>query len=204
VIEMDVHEHIKAFAERINDVPGVTLEDIAIGQEFPVVRFAGAGGATMTARGITEPDWDGKMREARRFYIVAGMHSSFGYTPEEALIKLLNEREWLGKPVAKKMEEILVAATGDPRALRRRIVCAANRQRGGGVIICGARHWDLLMHGTREALGLHASEFEQGFVCNFGDWHTREEAYVIAARMCQIRRPSASPGGKYLYSECLY
>ena len=84
----------------------------------------------------------------------------------------------------------------------RRVVCAANRHRESGLIICGARHWDKVMraqvseteHGTRN--------WEQGFIDQFGDFLTREEAWVVALYEGQIRREVSTPGT--LYSENLY
>jgi len=64
------------------------------------------------------------------------------------------------------------------------IVCAANKY--GDLILCGARHWDMLMHAQADAIGnlkvraLRKEHGEkQGFVNNFGEFRTRKEAREI-------------------------
>lgn len=90
----------------------------------------------------------------------------------------------------------------------RRIVCAANRRRTDGHIICGARHWDKLMRAqaiqcnTSKIFGHSFNGWDQGFIDQFGDWLTREEAWVVAEEQGQIRRRCG--GGERLYSENLY
>ena len=80
----------------------------------------------------------------------------------------------------------------------RRVVCAANR-RMDGHIICGARHWDKVMRAqTNDYKG-----WSQGFIDQFGDWMTREEAWKVAADQDQIRRRVGGDTGR-LYSENLY
>lgn len=80
----------------------------------------------------------------------------------------------------------------------RRIVCAANRHRVTGHIICGARHWDKVMRSqTQEYKG-----WEQGFIDQFGDFLNRQDAWRIAEDQGQIRRTVSTPGT--LYSENLY
>lgn len=99
-----------------------------------------------------------------------------------------------------------------------RIVCAANYHPNSPLIL-GARHWDPLMHAnyeqfeqlhvhrvkTGEAVGLfpEGHEFEQGFIDKFGNWLTREEAWVVANAAGQILRRVGGDGGR-LYSENLY
>lgn len=92
-----------------------------------------------------------------------------------------------------------------PDDLRGRIVCAANRRKSDGLIICGPRHCDatmralMLLLGGREAwLGA-----DQGFVDQFGTFHTREEAHVIATRQGQIFRRCGGDESR-LFSENLY
>lgn len=94
-----------------------------------------------------------------------------------------------------------------------RIVSAANKFEltdGGYVVIAGVRHWDKVM---REAvkpfldLGLITSTrkhgCEQGFVDNKGNFHTREQAWVVAQKEGQIIRDADDYVGT-LFSENLY
>lgn len=84
----------------------------------------------------------------------------------------------------------------------RRVVCAANRKRETGLIICGARHWDKIMRAQAKALNETFTGWDQGFIDQFGDFITRDEAWVIAKDQKQIFREVSSPGR--LYSENLY
>lgn len=88
-----------------------------------------------------------------------------------------------------------------------RVVCAANRNRVTGLIICGARHFDSIMHAQMlERPELERDDWrksEQGFIDQFGNFLTREEAYKIAVLNNQrIRRFGGDEG--VLYSENLY
>ena len=61
------------------------------------------------------------------------------------------------------------------------VVCAACRN--GDIIIAGARHFDQLMRLLILALDkskLENKEWEQGFIDQFGDFLTRQEAMKIA------------------------
>ena len=87
-----------------------------------------------------------------------------------------------------------------------RIVCAANRY--NDVIILGARHFDSAMHRQIAQLdsGLKpdsSGKWEQGFIDQFGNFHDRLEAHIIATAANQIIRRVG--GDDYrLYSENLY
>ena len=87
-----------------------------------------------------------------------------------------------------------------------RIVCAANRL-SNGMLIVGARHYDSVMHATIKALkaaGVNVDkDCEQGFIDQFGNFYTREEAWDIALANNQIIRRVGGDGCK-LYSENLY
>lgn len=100
-----------------------------------------------------------------------------------------------------------------PECLKKKprvVVCAANRSKFTGKIICGARHWDSLMRGQvnfhragqtrmpREWVGA-----EQGFVDQFGNFMTREEAWKVAEDANQIKYSRNYSKGT-LYSEDLY
>jgi len=82
-----------------------------------------------------------------------------------------------------------------------RIVCAANRK--DGRIITGARHYDKVMR--EQMIASEGLEWwrscEQGFINQFGEFLTREEAWVIANANGQIMRESTIQGT--LFSECL-
>lgn len=69
---------------------------------------------------------------------------------------------------------------------RRRVVCAANRY--GDIVIPSARHFDVRMHDLiLRIVGEEALKGEQGFICNYGLFLTREEAFLIAKKHGQIK-----------------
>lgn len=82
-----------------------------------------------------------------------------------------------------------------------RIVCAANKYKDG-TVVCGARHFDMLMHNVLAKLEIKPGKEEQGFVDNKGQFLTREEARVIAFQNGQIEHVSIHP--TRLFSEDLY
>jgi hypothetical protein len=82
-----------------------------------------------------------------------------------------------------------------------RIVCAANRHRESGRIICGARHWDDIMR-SQKTPEEKWSGWDQGFIDQFGKYLSRKEAWKIAEEQGQIRRKVSTDGT--LYSENLY
>jgi hypothetical protein len=88
------------------------------------------------------------------------------------------------------------------------IVCAANRF--GEVIICGARHWNQNMRQQASMMGgikhlRSLGQEEQGFIDQFGDWHTREEAMQIVLKNGQPFNKERNGGGmSCLFSEGLY
>ena len=57
------------------------------------------------------------------------------------------------------------------------VVCAANRK--DGIIFAGARHCDSVMHGQARAAGMKLTCSEQGFINQFGEFLTHEEAMQI-------------------------
>lgn len=74
---------------------------------------------------------------------------------------------------------------------------------GQPVVIVGARHHDFIMRKVYNALDVNPSKAEQGFIDNYGCYHTREDAYVIADEAGQIDYDRN--GCKHrLYSEGLY
>ena len=93
----------------------------------------------------------------------------------------------------------------DYRPGKRRVVCAANKF-PDGTLILGARHWDPLMRATFKKLysDRHESGLEQqGFVDQYQNFMTREEAWIVAMEAGQIIRRVGGDEG-CLYSENLY
>ena len=88
----------------------------------------------------------------------------------------------------------------------RKIVCAANKHIKEDIIVIGVRHFDSIMRDQITAFNrsLRRSFWTQGFIDNKGDFHTREEAYIIAKAAGQIRRKDGGYDGDDLYSEDLY
>lgn len=88
---------------------------------------------------------------------------------------------------------------GEPR-----VVCAAIRDKLGR-IIAGARHFDQVMIAQIRRTTPDQDAFrtaEQGFIDQFGNFLTREEAMVLATKWGQIIRDDE--GRQSLYSENLY
>jgi hypothetical protein len=88
---------------------------------------------------------------------------------------------------------------------QRRVVCAANRD-ASGVVILGVRHWDAFMHAQADSLPWIAGSHEQGFIDQLGDFMDRHEAWQVAEAAGQIiRRVGGDDAdGGTLYSENLY
>lgn len=87
-------------------------------------------------------------------------------------------------------------------SVQRVVVCAANRI--GDVILCGARHWDEIMHKQADAMGLAGSacDAEQGFIDQYGQFMDRREAKVVALASGQKLRDPIM--GDLCFSENLY
>lgn len=98
---------------------------------------------------------------------------------------------------------------GKPRV----VVCAANRSKVTGKIIAGARHWDSVMRqqvawlegqpGDRKMPDEWAGA-EQGFIDQYGQFMTREEAWSVAERASQIKYANRSHEKGVLFSEDIY
>jgi len=84
-----------------------------------------------------------------------------------------------------------------------RVIVSAANLCSDGLIITGARHLDTIMRATYKALGRHANADEQGFIDQWGNFLTREEAWIVAERQGQIKHRCGGDGKK-LYSENLY
>lgn len=91
-----------------------------------------------------------------------------------------------------------------PERSPQRIVCAAIRHSNGS-IICGPRHFDALMRSQIFARkqGEEWRGAEQGFVNQFGEFLTREQAYEIADTNGQHLHGEGYDG-RLLFSEDLY
>lgn len=90
----------------------------------------------------------------------------------------------------------------------RRVVCAAYMM-DDGLIVTGARHFSPDMratmkriYGDKYHLRRNREHHEGGFIDQFGEYLTREEAWKIAEANGQIWREVAPKGT--LYSENLY
>lgn len=85
----------------------------------------------------------------------------------------------------------------------RRVVCAAIRN-SNFEIICGPRHFDAVMQAQIDVSGGHVwDRADQGFVDQFGNWLSREEAWAVAHAAGQVVRRVGGDGER-LYSENLY
>lgn len=88
---------------------------------------------------------------------------------------------------------------------RRVVVCAACRY--GDLILMSPRHWDIPMYALLAHIKVGNKiplKSEQGFVDNWGNFMTREEAYVVAEARGQIKYPEHGTGNGVLFSEMLY
>ena len=88
------------------------------------------------------------------------------------------------------------------------VVCAAIRF--GDIILCGARHHDKIMRKQVDAMGglkylrTLTEREEQGFIDQFGDYLSREEAMKIVKKNGQPFDIERNNGDIYLFSEGLY
>ena len=86
------------------------------------------------------------------------------------------------------------------------IVCAAIKLHDG-TVICAPRHGGPLVATLLLRIGersFSSKDEDQGFVDQFGNFHTREEAYIVAKRNGQIRREVSTGLKNKLFSEHLY
>ena len=86
------------------------------------------------------------------------------------------------------------------------VVCAAIKK--GDTIVAGARHYDKVMHSQLIAMNesmTYGLNWKEGFIDQFGDFLTREEAMIIAQRAGQeINYRGCGGSTSTLYSEGLY
>lgn len=86
-----------------------------------------------------------------------------------------------------------------------RVVAAACRSKCLEYTLVSARHWDKGMNKLCRQLDLEDTSWpmdQQGFIDQYGNFLTREQAYIIAKREGQIIRDCNEPG--VLYSENIY
>ena len=92
--------------------------------------------------------------------------------------------------------------------LERRVVCAAIRAANGDILV-GVRHYSQDMHYQIQDR-FNGQRFEnrfdenQGFVNSWGEYLTREEAYLVARHNNQIIRETPFTKQGKLDSEALY
>ena len=98
--------------------------------------------------------------------------------------------------------EQVVAEHEENKRLNQVVVCAANKL-SNGLIVCGARHHDGVMNAQIKAAGQSHVGEAQGFIDQFGQFLTREEAHVIARKNGQIVKRCGGDAHK-LFSENLY
>lgn len=97
-----------------------------------------------------------------------------------------------------------------PKDIKPWMVCAANRNRANGYIVCGARHYDSIMHKQISVFydmtsKSRSKDWEQGFIDQFGRFYNRKEAMKAVLENGQpfsLKRNGGS--GDELYSEGLY
>jgi len=89
------------------------------------------------------------------------------------------------------------------------VVCAACKY--GDTIICGARHYDKIMYSQLNAFSpekkanmVRIRHVEQGFINQFGEFLTREEALEVVKQSGQPFNEERNGDDTKLYSEGLY
>lgn len=93
------------------------------------------------------------------------------------------------------------------KTYKRRIVCAAIRNKRDGSLILGPRHFDATMRDAiKESKRMTWNNADQGFIDQHGKFLTREEAYMVANAAGQIisQVGGDSANGGTLYSENIY
>lgn len=92
---------------------------------------------------------------------------------------------------------------------RPRIVSAANIHRELRFIIAGPRHWDNIMHGQLAMINAgkriyRSTEFDQGFIDQFGDYYSRTDALEVVKKSGQPFNEERNGSDTKLFSEGLY
>ena len=98
-------------------------------------------------------------------------------------------------------DESRLTVNGFPRT----VVCAANKYHPCGTIVLGIRHYCPLMRQSVKALGVPLRDEEQGFVDQWGNFMSREEAWFVLETNERGRINKDRNGCKgTLYSKGLY
>jgi hypothetical protein len=108
------------------------------------------------------------------------------------------------KPYTTSVNDINYVYVDENTFIPRIIVCAANRI--DGLIICGARHHDSIMNAVYKKLKLNSianyKKEEQGFIDQYGQFVTREDAaFIVKANKQHLRDDKIVD---WLFSENLY
>jgi len=82
------------------------------------------------------------------------------------------------------------------------IVCAACKK--DDTIIAGARHFDKVMRSQMKQMDIKWTTAEQGFIDQFGEFLTREEAMKVVKENGQPFDIERNGGDDVLFSEGLY
>lgn len=94
----------------------------------------------------------------------------------------------------------------EKHSVQLKIVCAANRYKD--FVVLGARHFCVSMNAGIDLIGLDAlhayanGDEEQGFIDQYGTFHDRKAAALIAISAGQVKATDLR--GTYLFSEDLY
>lgn len=98
--------------------------------------------------------------------------------------------------------------------VQRKIVCAANKfqlKDGTPIVIPASRHYSRIMGGLAKMLkqqGIIKTNIvagdNQGFIDQFDDYHTREDAYIIVQHSGQAFNAERNGHVRELFSEGLY
>lgn len=95
----------------------------------------------------------------------------------------------------------------DELSVPRHVVCAANKfiHNDEEIVVCGARHWDNVMHKVVDAIGIDDTKHnEQGFIDQYGLFITRTEATEIVLKNEQKLLDDNLILGDLCFSENLY
>lgn len=115
------------------------------------------------------------------------------------------ERCWIGPDEDK---DGFVGWRWDKYNVNLKIVCAANRYKD--FYLLGARHYDPLMISQASFVGIEAlriyagDDYEQGFIDQYGTFHSRENAMKIAKAQNQVNTTDRNRCESDLFSEDLY
>lgn len=137
-------------------------------------------------------------------------------TPESLAKKLNSYRnfeKYTEEDVLNNVPEICwqIAHWYEDRKFQRVIVCAANRFKlkdGKTLVIPGARHYskdmaEVLDEVSEKLVSDHVCGDDQGFIDQYSNYWTREEAMIIATYANQVD-PEVVKDREELYSEDLY